>query len=174
MTISDKDLKKMKSEQVAHKQEVSEVNSEINDIKRKAEVQQEFKKRERQILGLDKPVQRTGFLRFNSYESKLRMMDTALFLFGLKLHKQVGSVEFFDADFSNTIIVKTPYFIDKTLEDCNKIINETLRLGGFTGELLEVGSLKDIEDFDLNKIIVRKGLKISIRFNSFPLALQAF
>ena len=102
------------------------------------------------------------------------MMDTALFLFGLKLHKQVGSVEFFDADFSNTIIVKTPYFIDKTLEDCNKIINETLRLGGFTGELLEVGSLKDIEDFDLNKIIVRKGLKISIRFNSFPLALQAF
>lgn len=47
MTISDKDLKKMKSEQIAHKQEVSEGTKEINDIKRKAEVQQEFKKRER-------------------------------------------------------------------------------------------------------------------------------
>ena len=102
-------------------------------------MQQEFKKKERQTLGLEKPVSRTGFLRYNSYESKLRMMDTALFLFGMKLHKQIGSIEFFDADFSNTIIVKSQYFTDKTLADCNKVINETLRLSGFTGELLEVG-----------------------------------
>ena len=102
------------------------------------------------------------------------MMDTALFLFGMKLHRQVGSIEFFDADFSNTIIVKSQYFTDKTLADCNKVINETLRLSGFTGELLEVGQLKDIEDFNLNQIIVRKGLKISVRFNTFTQALQAF
>ena len=53
------------------------------------------------------------------------------------------------------------------MSDCNKVINETLRLSGFTGELLEVGQLRDIEDFDLNQIVVRKGLKISVRFNTF-------
>jgi len=95
------------------------------------------------------------------------MMDTALFLFGMKLHRQVGSIEFFDADFSNTITINSPYFVDKTLSDCNKVINETLRLSGFSGNLLEVGKLKDIDDFDLNQIVVRKGLKISIRFNTF-------
>lgn len=98
-------------------------------------------------------------------------MDTSLFLFGMKLHRQVGSIEFFDADFSNTLIVKSQYFTDKTLEDCNKIINEVLRISGFTGELLEVGKLRDIDDFDLNKIVVRKGLKISVRFNTFSQAL---
>lgn len=98
-------------------------------------------------------------------------MDTSLFLFGMKLHRQVGSIEFFDADFSNTLIVKSQYFTDKTLEDCNKIINEVLRISGFAGELLEVGKLRDIDDFDLNKIVVRKGLKISVRFNTFSQAL---
>ena len=47
------------------------------------------------------------------------------------------------------------------------MLNETLRLSGFTGDLLEVGLLRDIEDFDLNQIIVRKGLKVSVRFNTF-------
>jgi len=47
------------------------------------------------------------------------------------------------------------------------VLNETLRLSGFTGDLLEVGLLRDIEDFDLNQIIVRKGLKVSVRFNTF-------
>ena len=46
--------------------------------------------------------------------------------------------------------MKSAYFTDKTLADCKKVINEALRLSGFSGELLEVGSLKDIEDFDLN------------------------
>lgn len=77
------------------------------------------------------------------------MMDTALFLFGMKLHRQVGSIEFYDADFSNTITVTTNFFTDKTLSDCMKVLNETLILSGFTGDLLEVGSLKDLEDFDL-------------------------
>ncbi len=47
-------------------------------------------------------------------------------------------------------------------------------LSGFTDELLEIGILKDIEDFDLNQIVVRQGLKINIRFTSFALALKAF
>jgi len=55
--------------------------------KRKSELVHELKKKEARTLGLDKPVTRQGFLKFASYESKLRMMDTALFLFGMKLHR---------------------------------------------------------------------------------------
>lgn len=150
MSLSKKELKKIKPEQLSRSKETKELQPEILDNKRKSELQQEFKKKERLTLGLEKPVIRTGFLHYNNYESKLRMMDTALFLFGMKLHRQIGSIEFYDADFSNTLIVKSAYFTDKTLADCKKVINEALRLSGFSGELLEVGSLKDIEDFDLN------------------------
>ena len=102
------------------------------------------------------------------------MMDTALFLFGMKLHRQEGSIEFFDADFSNTITVNSNYFNDRTLADCCFIINETLLNSGYSGKLMEVGQLKEIEDYNLNNIVVRKGLKISLRLNSFPDALEAF
>ena len=34
------------------------------------------------------------------------MMNTPLFLFGMKLFRQTGHLEFFDADFCNTIIIK--------------------------------------------------------------------
>ena len=87
MTLSKSELKKIKPSQLAHKQEIKELAPEILNTKRKSELQQEFKKKERETLGLEKPVSRTGFLRYNSYESKLRMMDTALFLFGMKLHR---------------------------------------------------------------------------------------
>lgn len=100
------------------------------------------------------------------------MMDTALFLFGMKLYRQDKSIEFFDADFSNTITVNSPMFEKKTLYDCMCIINEALTLSGFSGELLEVGELKDISDFDMKQIVVRK--KISCRFTSFSNALEAF
>lgn len=101
-------------------------------------------------------------------------MDTALFLFGMKLHSQIGSIEFYDADFANTIQVSSSNFTDKSLLDCQKIINETLRLSGFSGELLEIGKLNNIEDFNLSSIVVRKGLKISLRFNTFIESLHAF
>lgn len=42
--------------------------------------------RERYHLGLDREVGRSGFLQFDSYLSKLKMMDHPLFLFGMKLH----------------------------------------------------------------------------------------
>lgn len=102
------------------------------------------------------------------------MMDTALFLFGMKLHRQVGSVEFFDADLANTIQVSGPYLVDKTLGECLLIINETLLQASFTGPRLEVGTLSGIEDFNLANIQVRKGTKISLRFNNFEYALDAF
>ncbi len=38
------------------------------------------------------------------------MMDTALYLFGMKLYRQKNSIEFFDADFMNTIYVKSDDF----------------------------------------------------------------
>lgn len=146
--------------------------SEILDQKRIAQVEQEISKKERNVLGLDKPIKRECFIKFKDYESKLQMMDTALFLFGMKLYRQDKSIEFFDADFSNTITVNSPMFAQKTLYDCMCIINEALTLSGFSGELLEVGELKDIHDFDMQKIVVRK--KISCRFNSFSQALEAF
>jgi hypothetical protein len=99
---------------------------------------------------LERPIKRDAFIKFKSYESKLEMMDTALFLFGMKLHNQQGSIEFYDADFCNTLTISSPYFVDKSLADCQKVINESLRLSGFSGSLLQVGTLKDIDDFDLN------------------------
>jgi hypothetical protein len=45
--------------------------------------------------------------------------------------------------------VSSAYFIDKSLEEANKVINEALRQSGYKGSLLDVGKLKDIEDFDL-------------------------
>ena len=168
ITLSKGKLKEFKHEDLVFQHE------DLLDQKRMAELDTEQRKKERDKFGLEKPIKRKGFFKFSSYTSKLKMMDTALFLFGMKLHRQVGSIEFFDADFSNTITVYSDYLIDKSLYDCSKIINETLRSSGFTGKLLEVGQLKDINDYDLNNIVVRKGLKISLRLNSFPDALNAF
>jgi hypothetical protein len=36
---------------------------------------------------MQNPVKRRGFLKFANYESKLKMMNTALYLFGMKLHR---------------------------------------------------------------------------------------
>jgi len=94
------------------------------------------------------------------------MMDTSLFLFGIKLHREPGSVEFFDADFSNTLDIKSIAFNELTLGECCKIINEALKVGGFSGKGLSVGLLKDIDNYDLAQILVRRG-KVSLRFNSF-------
>jgi hypothetical protein len=35
------------------------------------------------------------------------MMQTPLFLFGMKLFRQNGHMEFFDADFCNTLIIRS-------------------------------------------------------------------
>ena len=39
---------------------------------------------------------------------------------------------------------------------------------------MEVGKLKEISDYDLNNIVLRKGLQLTLRMNSFPEALEAF
>lgn len=75
---------------------------------------------------MDKPITRNGFIKFADYNQKLNFMDTALYLFGMKLYNQVGSIEFYDADFSNTFFVKSTLFNDRTLYDCMQIINEAL------------------------------------------------
>ena len=67
------------------------------------------------------------------------MMDTALFLFGMKLHRQEDNVKFYDTDFLNTLQVFSTIFYEKTLGDVCNIVNEALSNAGFTGGLFEVG-----------------------------------
>lgn len=101
-------------------------------------------------------MSRSGFLTFNDYVTKLKMMDHPLFLFGLKLHDMPGAVEFFDADFCNTLVIKSDLFDKVTLKECCSMLNQILLRNSYTGDLLEVGKLKDIsEEFDLNNILVR-------------------
>ena len=119
-------------------------------------------------MGLDKAVARSGFIIFDDYVTKLKMMDHPLFLFGLKLHEMPGAVEFFDADFCNTLVIKSDLFEQATLRQCCEMLNQMLLRNGFMGDLLEVGKLKDIsEDFDLERIIVRADYKIQLRFDNF-------
>ena len=76
----------------------------------------------------------------------------------MKLFRQTGHLEFFDADFCNTIIIKQDDFVDLTLREVCGIINEMLQKTGFDGDLLKIGKLKDLGDeFDLGKILVRSG-----------------
>mmetsp|Transcript_19360 Transcript_19360/g.29680 ORF Transcript_19360/g.29680 Transcript_19360/m.29680 type:complete len:158 (-) Transcript_19360:576-1049(-) len=84
---------------------------------------QYLKARERDLLGLDKQVARNGFLVMDDYLTKLKIMDHPLFLFGLKLHEMQGSVSFYDADFCNTLMIKSEIFEDSSLNECCRMIN---------------------------------------------------
>lgn len=124
---------------------------------------------------LEVPVIRQGFIKFKNYADKLRMMDTALFLFGLKLHQQEGHIQFYDADFLNTIQVSSAHFLNTTLGDCCNMVNEALSLSGFKGNSFQVGQLKEINDFDLKEAMIGSShkMKITLRFNSFTDTLNA-
>jgi hypothetical protein len=54
------------------------------------------------------------------------------------------------------------------------IINDILGSRGYLGELLSVGKLKGIDDFDLGDVNVRGDMQVAIRFNSFENTLEAF
>ena len=96
------------------------------------------------------------------------MMSTPLFLFGMKLFRQQGFIEFFDADFCNTITVQSNSFTEKTLGECCNSINSLLVKAGFKGKLLHVGNLKGLGDgFDLKKILVREDFKVRIFLSTF-------
>jgi hypothetical protein len=41
----------------------------------------------------------------------------------------------------------------------------------YQGDLLTVGKLKGIDDFDLSQVLVREKMKVSLRFNNFTEAL---
>ena len=77
------------------------------------------------------------------------MMDHPLFLFGMKMHEQQDSVEFLDADFCNTLIIKSELFDEQSLQAVNLFLNGILVRKGFMRQVLEVGKLKDVGDFDL-------------------------
>lgn len=59
---------------------------EVVSQQRKVDIVNEIKRKEKTDMGLEKPIQRSGFMKYQNYEDKLKMMDTALFLFGMKLH----------------------------------------------------------------------------------------
>lgn len=127
------------------------------------------------MQGLDEPVLRSGFLTFGDYQQKLRMMDHPLFLFGMKLYDMPEAVEFFDADFCNTLVVKSDQFENISLARVMQILNQYLNQNGFTGSQLTIGQLKDVSsDFKLENIVVKADFKIQLRFNSFPEALAAY
>ena len=50
-------------------------------------VVESLKNKEKQLLGLDKQILRSGFLVFEDRISKLKMMNTPLFHFGMKLFR---------------------------------------------------------------------------------------
>jgi len=87
----------------------------------------------------------------------------------------VDHVKFYDADFLNTIQVSSPLFYEKTLGDVCKMINEALNNAGFSGNLFEVGQLREIDDFNLSQAMFgsNRAMKLSLRFNSFKDALEA-
>ena len=84
-------------------------------------------------------------------------MDTALYLFGMKLYRQKDSIEFFDADFMNTIYVRSDEFKGKTLQACCNILNEYLTAHGTVGTNFKVVRLTNLEDFDLGGVVVDEG-----------------
>jgi hypothetical protein len=100
------------------------------------------------------------------------MMDTALYLFGMKLYRQKDSIEFFDADFMNTIYVRSDEFKGKTLQACCNIVNEYLTAHGTVGTNFKVVRLTNLEDFDLGGVVVDEGCEIALRMNSFQQTLK--
>jgi len=133
-----------------------------------------MRRKEKQFLGLEKAVRCQGFVRFENYQRKLEFLKTPLAFFGMKLYNQVGNVEFLDADFGNSLTVKSPWFTDKTLKECEDIINEILHGQQYPYKGLTLGRLKGITDFQLSNIRMRENYKITARFNSFAQALAAF
>ena len=129
---------------------------------------QAIRERERELMGLDQPIYRSGFITFDDYETKLKMMDHPLFLFGLKLYDMPGTVEFFDADFCNTLVVRSDLFEGQSLADCCRWLNGALSSNGYHGPELQVGQLKDItEEFNLNDIVLKAEFKVQLRFTDF-------
>ena len=51
------------------------------------------------------------------------MNDTPLFNFGLKLYDMPEAIEFFDADFCNTLVVRSDHFENLTLAQVAAMIN---------------------------------------------------
>ena len=44
------------------------------------------------------------------------MMDEPMFLFGLKFYDMPGAIEFYDADFCNTLVIKSMLFEELSLK----------------------------------------------------------
>lgn len=58
-----------------------------------------------------------GLIKFESYEDKLTMMNTPIFILDMKLYKQDGNIKFFDSDFANVLQVSSDEFDNKTFNE---------------------------------------------------------
>ncbi|CDW71658.1 ph domain containing protein [Stylonychia lemnae] len=167
-SMEDEKLKSKKS------QKNKNVNKTSNQAARKLS-EDRLNLHEKEKLGLNKPVMRQGFIVFSNYHDKLKFINTAMFLFGLKLYNQERHIEFLDADFCNTIAIESQSFEGKSLGECCSLLNQYMIMSGFQEDILVVGKLKGLgNDFDLSKMIVRDNYKISVRLNNFEQALQVF
>ena len=86
------------------------------DQKRMSDLTGQGKEKMKKMLKLEDKILKRGLLKFNKYEDKLKFMDTALFLFGMKLHRMSENINFYDADFANTLQIRCALFDNKTLE----------------------------------------------------------
>lgn len=104
---------------LAEKKEIAEPKKIILPSEfQKQEALMNIRKKEQEKHGYKKPIQRSGFIEYENYIDKMKMMDTPLFLFGMKLNRQLLNVEFFDADFCNTLLIQSESFTDQSLGDC--------------------------------------------------------
>ena len=90
-TLMESAFEESKSKGTRKKKLTKEQKEEAEEFvteRRLNELKEELNKKEQEKLGLERPITRNAFLKFADYSSKLKMMNTALFLFGMKLHKQ--------------------------------------------------------------------------------------
>ena len=129
----------------------------------------------RQMKNLHKGVFINGLLHFSDYESKLKLLLSPVYKFGMKFYDQQKNIHFSDADFANTLSIQSEEFSNKRLVDACDIINTVLVNSGFTNDdLCIVGKLKALNDINLENVLVRPQTSISVRFHNFSEAKEAF
>lgn len=90
----------------------------------------EIDRRSQKKVGLDNPIRIQGFMEFSDYYTKLKMMNSPMFLLGLKLFN--SSMEFYDADFCHVLQVYSQAFVNKEFVECCDLINSTLTSNNYS------------------------------------------
>jgi len=89
---------------------------ELTD-QQKEEIAASVLRKGKQMKNLEKGIFINGLLRFEDYESKLKLLLSPAFKFGMKFYDQQKNIHFADADFGNTLSIQSKDFDNKTLVD---------------------------------------------------------